>query len=96
MPFSVLRKSASISSDSSGARICRKLTAPYLPLMPNTRLLPKRREDGAMKSLVDSPAVGSHFQSKRNNSPSGWKTPCSTSSRSAPSSTWAAAPIILK
>ena len=64
MPFSVFRKSASISSDSSGERICRKLTAPYLPPSPNIRALPKRNEDGAMKSLVESPDGASHFQSK--------------------------------
>ena len=58
MPFSVLRKSASISSDSSGERICRKLTTPYLPPSPNIRALPKRNEDGAIKSLVESPDGG--------------------------------------
>ncbi len=55
MPLSVLRKSASISSESSGARICKKLTAPYLPPNPKVLAVPKQREDGATKSLVDRP-----------------------------------------
>ena len=55
MPFSVLRKSASISSDNSGARICRKLTAPYLPLMPNieTDLLGYFKMMGAAARVLD-------------------------------------------
>ena len=63
MPFSVLRKSASISSDSSGDRMFKKLTAPYLPPSPNIRELPKRNEDGAIKSLVERPDGASHFHS---------------------------------
>ena len=96
MPFSVLRKSASISSDSSGERMFKKLTAPYLPPSPNIRALPKRNEDGAIKSLVESPDGASHFQSKENGSPSGWKMLCMTSSRSLASSPHAEAPMLLK
>ena len=96
MLLSVFRKSANISSESSGARICKKLTAPYLPPMPKVFALPKHREDGAIKSLVERPEGVIHFQSKLNSSPSGWNTPWSTASRSLPFITWATAPIVLK
>ena len=96
MPLSVLRKSASISSESSGARICKKLTAPYLPPKPKVLAVPKQREDGATKSLVDRPEGASQSQSKRNGSPSGWKMPCSTSKRACPSMTCATQPMVLK
>ena len=96
MPLSVLRKSASISSESSGARICKKLTDPYLPPSPKVLAVPKQREDGATKSLVDRPEGASQSQSKRNGSPSGWKMPCSTSKRACPSMTFATQPMVLK
>ena len=96
MPFSVLRKSASISSDSSGDRIFKKLTAPYLPPSPNKRAWPKRNDDGAIKSLVERPEEASHFQSKENGSPSGWNMRCMTSSRAVASSPHATAPMLLK
>ena len=60
------------------------------------RLFLNAKEDGAIKSLVDSPLGASQFQSKRKRSPSGCMMPCSTSSRSLPSSTRALAPITLK
>ena len=96
MPFSVLRKSASISSDSSGERMFRKLTAPYLPPSPNSRAFPKRNDDGAIKSLVERPEGASHFQSNENGSPSGWKMLCMTSRRAFASSPHATAPMLLK
>ena len=58
--------------------------------------LMKRNEDGAIKSLVESPDGASHFQSKENGSPSGWKMLCMTSSRSLASSPHAEAPMLLK
>ncbi len=64
--LSISRKSASTLSFSSGASICKKETAPYL--LPVLKLLPSRnsKDEGAIKSLVDSPDGTSHFQSKLN------------------------------
>ena len=45
---------------------------------------------------VESPDGASHFQSKENGSPSGWKMLCMTSSRSLASSPHAEAPMLLK
>ena len=89
-------KSASIRSLSSGARICKKETAPYLLPMRKNRPSPNRKEDGAIKSLTDRPLSGSQSHSKLNRSPSGWKMPCSSASRCFPSSVRAAAPKTLK
>ena len=44
--------------------------------MRNVRPSPKRNEDGAIKSFVESPDGTSQSQEKRNGSPSGWKIPC--------------------
>ena len=62
---SMSRKSASIRSFSSGARICKKETAPYF--LPIRNCLPVRnsKPDGAMKSLVDRPDGASQSHSKR-------------------------------
>ena len=79
IPVSRSRMSASIRSFSSGARISRKLTAPILRLMRKYLPSPKRNEDGAIKSFVVSPDGVSQSQEKRNGSPSGWNTLCSSS-----------------
>ena len=96
IPFSASMKSASIRSESSGAAICKKETAPNFPPIWNIRPSPKRKEDGAIKSLTERPLAGSHSHAKLKRSPSGWNSPCSTSRRCFPSSTRAAAPITLK
>ena len=52
------RKSASIRSFSSGARICTKLTAPYFLPMRNCLPVRNSKPDGAIKSLVDEAGGG--------------------------------------
>ena len=94
---STFKRSASRRSLSSGASICKNDTAPVLSPMPNIRPFLKANEGGAMKSFVESPDGTSHFQLNKNFlSPSGWKMPCSTSSRSFPSRGRFAAPKILR
>ena len=73
-----------------------KLIGENKKAMPKVFAVPKHREDGTIKSLVERPEGVIHFQSKLNSSPSGWNTPCSTASRSLPFITWATAPIVLK
>ena len=94
---SMSRKSASIRSFSSGARICKKETAPYF--LPIRNCLPVRNSklDGAMKSLVDRPDGASQSHSKRNGTCSSmWKIPWSCASRALPSRVSAATPRRLK
>ena len=68
MLLSISRKSASIRSLSSGARICRKLTAPMV--LPILKHLPSRKskEVGEMKSFVLSPVRATMSKEKRNGS----------------------------
>ena len=96
IPFSRSRMSESIRSFSSGARISRNDTAPSFRPMRNVRPSPKRNEDGAIKSFVESPDGTSQSQEKRNGSPSGWKIPCSTFKRSCPFMGRAVTPSTLK
>ena len=60
-----------IRSCISGARICRKDTAPYRLPMRKVRVSPKWKEDGAMKSFTERPLAGSQSHSKANCPPSG-------------------------
>ena len=74
-------KSVRMRSCISGARICRKDTAPYRLPMRKVRVSPKWKEDGAMKSLTERPLGASQSQSKANFPPSGrrpsagWRMP---------------------
>ena len=81
-PVSKSRISDKIRSFNSGARISRNETAPILRPMRKYRPSPKRKEDGAIKSFVESPDGASHEKSKANCPPSGWKMPCSILRRS--------------
>lgn len=64
--------------------------------MRKCRVSPNSKEEGAIKSLTDRPLAGSQFHSKANCPPSGWRRPCSSASRSLPSSALAPAPITVK
>ena len=91
------RKSASMRSFNSGARICRKLTCPIF--LPMVKVLPfwKEKELGAMKSLVDRPVAGSQLQSNlKEVCSSMWKMPCINSRRWLPFSASACTPSRLK
>ena len=95
--LSMSRKSASIRSFSSGARICTKLTAPYFLPMRNCLPVRNSKPDGAMKSLVERPLEGSHSHSNWNGTCSSmWKMACSWASLALPSNTSAATPSRLK
>ena len=73
--LSMSRKSASIRSFSSGAKIWRKLAAPYLLPMRKERPSLNSKEVGAMKSLVDSPLGASQSQeNKKRRWSSMWNT----------------------
>ena len=77
------RKSASIRSFSSGARICKKDAQPRR--LPTLKLWPVRNSKalGAMKSFTDSPEGVSQSHEKRNGSCSSMcKMPCISRSRS--------------
>ena len=89
-------KSVRIRSWISGAKICKKDTAPYISPMRKRRVSPNSKDEGAIKSFTDRPLAGSQSHSKANFPPSGWRRPCSNASRSLPSSTFAAAPMTLK
>ena len=58
------RKSASIRSLSSGARICRKDTAPSFFPTPNSLPFLNSKELGAIKSLTERPLGASQSHSK--------------------------------
>ena len=91
------RKSANIRSVSSGARICRKLTAPKVLPIKKLRPLLKVKLSGAMKSLLDSPVFQIASQAKRNLPvPAGWNIRWRMDSRSYPSRAWALTPSTLK
>ena len=90
-------RSASSRSLSSGARICKKETAPYFLPIRNCLPVLNSKLDGAIKSLVDKPDGASQPQSKRKgNCSSMWKMLCSWASRALPSRVCAATPSRLK
>jgi hypothetical protein len=62
------RKSASIRSFSSGAKICKKLAQPMRLPTPKERPVRNSKELGAMKSLTESPEGASQSHEKRNGS----------------------------
>ena len=66
-------KSVRMRSCISGARICRKDTAPYRLPMRKVWVSPKWKEDGEMKSFTERPLAGSQSHSKANCPPSGWR-----------------------
>ena len=83
--LSISRKSASIRSLSSGAKICKKDTQPVL--LPTPKLLPvlNSKALGAMKSFTDSPEGASQSHEKRKGCGSSmWSIPCSRRRRSIP------------
>ena len=91
------RKSARQRSLRSEARMEKKLTAACFFPMPKLRFSRKSKLDGAMKSLVDRPEGGSHFQSNRKGAwVSMWNMSCMSFSRSRPSSGNAETPSFLK
>ena len=95
--LSISRKSASIRSFNSGARICTKLTAPYFFPMRNCLPVRNSKEVGAMKSLVERPEGASQSHEKEKGTCSSmWNTPCSWDSRARPSSGSATTPSRLK
>jgi len=96
MSLSVFSSSARIRSSISGAVICKKEAAQNLVPIWNCRAEAKRKAEGAIKSLTCRPEGASQSQSKANRSPSGCRMPCSSSSHSRPSSTFARAPMTLK
>ena len=92
------RSSASSRSVSSGAKICKKDTAPEWSA--TRKVFPSLENDmpeGAIKSLVESPVFGRSAQVKRNFScPSGWSWLCRSSRRSRPFKGLAWTPRVLK
>ena len=95
--LSISRKSASIRSFSSGARICTKLTAPYFFPMRNCLPVRNSKPDGAIKSLVERPLGASQSHSNWKGACSSmWKMAWSWASRALPSRTSAATPSRLK
>ena len=83
--LSMSRKSASIRSLSSGARICRKDTQPSLLPMPKQLPVLNSNELGAIKSLTESPEGASQSQEKRKGCGSSiWSIPCMSFRRSIP------------
>ena len=97
MLLSISRKSASIRSFSSGAKICTKLTVPSFLPMRNILPVLNSKELGAIKSLVDSPEGASQSHEKRNGSCSSMRRmSCMTRRRSYPFSGAATTPSRLK
>ena len=91
------RKSASIRSFSSGAKICKKLAQPMRLPTPKERPVRNSKELGAMKSLTERPDGASQSHEKRNGSCSSMcSIPCSSRSRSMPFMGSAATPRRLK
>ena len=80
------KNSASIRSVSSGAKICRKETAPeYSPMRKVLPSLEKVKLVGAIKSFVERPVLARSLQANFNFScPLGWSWLCRSSSRSSP------------
>ena len=94
---SISRKSASIRSLSSGARICKKDTAPSFLPTPNSLPFLNSKELGAIKSFTDKPLGASHSHSKRNLICSSmWNIPCMRAKRCLPFKGSAATPSLLK
>ena len=95
--LSISRKSASIRSFSSGAKIWTKETAPHLRPMRKSLPVRNSNEVGAMKSFVERPEGASQSQEKRNGACSSmWNTSCSWRRRSMPVSGSALTPRRLK
>ena len=97
MLLSISRKSASIRSFSSGAKICKKLAAPSFLPMRNILPVLNSKELGAIKSLVDRPRGANQSHEKRNGSCSSMRRiSCMTRRRSYPFSGAATTPSRLK
>ena len=94
---SISRKSASIRSLSSGARICRNDTAPSFFPMPNSLPVRNSKELGAMKSFTERPLGASHSHSKANSFCSSmWNISCIRAKRCFPFNGSADTPSRLK